>query len=283
MKTVIQLTRISMSSAIAFSAVAGYIFFAGKFDVKIFAVFLGVFFMACAATILNQIQERHRDAMMERTRNRPLPSGRIKSSMAILLTILLALAGSLVLYYFTNPLTCLLGLINMAWYNSVYTPLKKVTGFVVIIGAVTGALPPIMGWTAAGGHLADPKILFIAMFFFLWQIPHFLLLLLRFKTDYERAGFKAVTGSMNDNQIKTVVFFWILSTSIITLLFPVFGIISGGWFIAAIIVVNVYIIINYYRCVFNRELKFNIGKAFGSLYVYQLSVLALLIFQALKQ
>lgn len=282
MKTVLRLTRIGMSVAIAFSAVAGYLFFRGSLDAPVLAVFTGVLLLACAATILNQVQERKRDALMDRTRNRPLPSGQMKVSIAVWITVLLTLTGAAILYFFTNPLTFLLGLINMAWYNAVYTPLKRYTGFVVIVGAVTGALPPIMGWTAAGGHIADPRILFIAMFFFLWQIPHFLLLLLRYKEDYAKAGFKVVTGKLTDNQMKMVVFFWIISTSVITLMFPVFGILSGALLIGGMIVVNIYLIYTYYRAVLNNKLSFNLREAFGSLYIYQLSILALLIFQALK-
>jgi protoheme IX farnesyltransferase len=270
-----------MSTAIAVSAVAGYIFYSGQFTLQLVVVFTGVLLLAGSATALNQIQERHRDALMERTMDRPIPSGRMSLQTATLYTIIMGISGLLILYYLTTPLTAALGLLNILWYNGVYTPLKTKTGFVVIIGAVTGALPPMMGWTAAGGLLSDVKILFIAAFFFLWQIPHFLLLLLRYKEDYQKAGFISATSSLSDHQVKTVAFIWTLGTSLVTLLFPLFGIITGHFLIICIIVLNVLLITFFFRTTFNRSLTFNLGKAFGSLYLYQLLILTILIFQAL--
>ena len=282
MKQFLILGRINMSSAIAFSAVAGYLFNRGEFTWYTLAVFLGVLLLACAATALNQIQERHQDALMSRTMNRPLASGQMTIKKAAIITLALGISGTAILYFFTTPLTAALGLFNIIWYNGVYTPLKRKTGFAVIVGAVTGAIPPVMGWTAAGGLILDSSVLFIAAFFFLWQIPHFLLLLLRYKEDYHKAGFQSVTSTMSDNQIKHIVFIWILGTSMITLFFPLFNIISGKIMIACIILLNFFLITIFYKSVFNRDLKFNLGRAFGSLYLYQLSILAILIIQALK-
>jgi protoheme IX farnesyltransferase len=214
--------------------------------------------------------------------NRPLPSGRMTVGLATLLTLVMGISGLVLLYIFTTPLTAALGLFNIIWYNGVYTPLKRHTGFVVIVGAVTGAIPPLMGWVAAGGQILDPRILFISVFFFLWQIPHFLLLLLKYKDDYRKAGFRTVTTTMGDNQIKYIVFIWIVSTSLITMFFPLFGIISGKILIACIIFLNLLLVSFFYRSVFKKNLNFNLGRAFGFLYLYQLSILAILIFQALK-
>jgi protoheme IX farnesyltransferase len=274
-----------MSAAIAFSAVAGYLFCNKSFDWTVLAVFAGVLLLAGSATALNQFQERNQDALMERTRDRPLPTGEITPGSALLLSAIMGICGLVILYFLTTPLTALLGVANILWYNGVYTPLKRKTGFVVIIGAVTGALPPMMGWTAAGGSLADRGIIFIATFFFLWQIPHFLLLLLKYKEDYERAGFVSATTTMNDGQIKSIVFAWVLGTSMITLFFPVFGIISGRFLIICTVVLNGLLIASFYRMTFNK--KRNISgpvPAFnmGSLYLYQLSILAILMMQALK-
>ncbi len=272
----------NMSSAIAFSAVAGYVFHEGRFDFGAVWVFTGVLMLACAATVLNQYQERKQDALMQRTRNRPIPMGLITPVQSLLIALVSGVAGTIVLYLLTNPLTALLGLFNIFWYNAVYTPLKKRTPFVVIVGAVTGAVPPVMGWTAAGGLLIDKEILFIAAFLFLWQIPHFLLLLLKYKDDYDKAGFKSATISLNDEQVKSVVFIWTLGTALITLFFPLFGIISGGLLTAAIITANILLIVFFFRETFNRQISFNIGKAFGSLYLYQIVVLVILIIDRMR-
>lgn len=281
MKNLLKLTRINMSAAIAFSAVAGFVYCSGEFSWATLAVFSGVLLLAGAATTLNQYQERIQDALMTRTKDRPIPSGVISPQSALIYSMLMGLAGTAVLYIFTNPLTALLGLFNIFWYNVVYTPLKTKTEFAVIIGAVNGAIPPMMGWTAAGGLLTDKRIIFIASFLFLWQIPHFLLLLLRFKEDYRLAGFKSPTSKMNDEEVKFVVFIWTLGTSAITLFFPLFGIVSGTFLSITIIIVNVLLIAFFYRSIFNRKMVFNTRKAFGSLYLYQIIILAILIFQAL--
>jgi heme o synthase len=281
MKNLLKLTRINMSAAISFSAVAGFVYCSGEFSWAALAVFSGVLLLAGAATTLNQYQERTQDALMTRTKDRPIPSGVISPQSALIYSVVMGLAGTAVLYIFTNPLTALLGLFNIFWYNVVYTPLKTKTEFAVIIGAVNGAIPPMMGWTAAGGLLTDQRILFIASFLFLWQIPHFLLLLLRFKEDYRLAGFKSPTSKMNDEQVKFVVFIWTLGTSAITLFFPLFGIVSGTFLSITIIIVNVLLVAFFYRSIFNRKMLFNTRKAFGSLYLYQIIILAILIFQAL--
>lgn len=271
-----------MSAAIAFSAVAGYVFNSGMFDWPVLAVFTGVLLLACAATVLNQYQERDLDALMDRTKDRPIPSGQISPRTAVFYTLVIGITGTVVLYFFTNPLTALLGIFNIIWYNAVYTPLKTKTPFVVIIGAVTGAIPPVMGWTAAGGSLIDQKIIFIASFLFLWQIPHFLLLLLKYKEDYRKAGFKSATNNLSDEQVKSVVFIWTFGTSLITLFFPLFGIISGNFLTILIIALNILLLVFFYRSTYRKEIHYNTGKAFGSLYLYQIAILAILIFQALK-
>lgn len=271
-----------MSAAISFSAVAGYVFCSHELAWGAITVFIGVLLLAGAATTLNQYQEREFDALMTRTKDRPLPSGQMKPSHALLLAIILGISGTLVLYFFTTPLTAGLGLFNILWYNAVYTPLKRKTAFVVIIGAVTGAIPPMMGWTAAGGYILSPEILLIALFMFLWQIPHFFLLLLRYKEDYEKAGFVSVIAYMSDRQVQFIVFTWIAGTSASTLFFPMFEVISGPFLITGIILLNILLILSFYKTTFNKNFTFNIGKAFGSLYLYQVLVLVILIIQALK-
>lgn len=282
MKTIIKLTRLNMSVAIAVSAVAGYVFYSGTFTMKALAVFTGVLLLAGSATVLNQVQEWKRDALMSRTSSRPIPAGQISPQMSLLYALIMGVAGTAVLLFFNNKVTALLGLFNIFWYNAVYTPLKTKTPFVVIIGAVTGAIPPVMGWSAAGGSPLDHRIIFIASFLFLWQIPHFLLLLLKYKEDYQKAGFKSAVNNLDDQQIRTIVFIWTLGTSMITLFFPLFGIISGKFLVIAIVTLNILMLIFFYRSTLSTARKFNAGKAFGSLYLYQLAILAILIFQALK-
>jgi protoheme IX farnesyltransferase len=175
-----------------------------------------------------------------------------------------------------------LGVFNLFWYNAVYTPLKRMTSFVVLIGAVTGAIPPMMGWTAAGGDVLSPNILFIAFFMFLWQIPHFYLLLLKFGKEYEAAGFPSILSAISEKQMKTVIFVWIVSTSVSTLFFPLYHIISGNFLIICLLMLNVALIYYFYRIVFHKAFELNLSFAFRSLYLYQVIVLVMLMIEALK-
>ena len=281
-KALLKLTRINMSMAIAFSALAGYIYYSHALDWTALILFIGVLFLAVAATVINQYQERHQDALMTRTKDRPLPAGQLKSRTAIIIAIVMLSAGSAMLYFFTTPITALLGIFNVIWYNALYTPLKKITSFAVLIGAVTGAVPPMMGWTAAGGSILSHDIIFITFFMFFWQIPHFCLLLLKFKKDYEAAGFPSITSLFDERNVQFIIFIWILGTAISTLIFPLFHVISGLFLIGCIVVLNIILIIFFFRNTFNRNVAFNLSQAFRSLYLYQVVVLALLIVQALK-
>ena len=271
-----------MSVAISFSALAGFICYRHGLDWTGVAVFVGVLFLASGASALNQYQERHLDALMIRTKKRPLPMGQLKPSTVIAITAAMIIIGLLLLYFLTTPLTALLGLFNILWYNAVYTPLKRVTSFALLVGSLTGAIPPMMGWTAAGGSLLDHDIMFIALFMFFWQIPHFCLLLLKFKKDYEIAGFPSITSIMEEKNVHFIIFIWIIGTSVSTLVFPLFQIISGTFLIACIVLLNITLVLFFFRTTFNKTKGFNLNRAFRSLYLYQIIILAILIVQALK-
>jgi protoheme IX farnesyltransferase len=282
MKLLLKLTRVYMSVAIAFSALAGYIFCNHGVDWQGFIVFSGVLLLAGGASALNQYQERNQDVLMSRTKDRPLPMGQLSPASVLTITAILIVSGTLLLFFLTTPLTALLGIFNIAWYNAVYTPLKKKTSFAVLIGAITGAIPPMMGWTAAGGSLFSREIMFIAFFMFFWQIPHFCLLLLKFKKDYEAAGFPSLTSFLDEKHVQFIVFVWIVGTSLSTLGFPAFQIISGWFLTSSIVVLNVVLLVFFYRNTFSSRISFSLTKAFRSLYLYQILVLAILIVQALK-
>ena len=149
----------------------------------------GAFWLCAGCSALNQVQERDRDARMERTRNRPLASGRLSPSAGAWLGALAGLSG-LLLFFLAGgwPALCA-GLAVVAVYNGLYTPLKRVSPLALLAGGVAGAAPPLTGWLAAGGHPADPRILGVAVIFYLWQVPHFWLLAEKHRDDYARAGF----------------------------------------------------------------------------------------------
>jgi protoheme IX farnesyltransferase len=123
--------------------------------------------------------------------------------------------------------TALLGLLAMGWYNGLYTPLKRVSGFAVVPGSVIGALPPAMGWAAAGGGLGDPAVLALCFFFFIWQVPHFWLLALLHRKSYEEARLPTLHRHFTERQILRLIFTWTCATAAACALLPAFGTTRG--------------------------------------------------------
>src|SRR5438552_11074623 len=162
---------------------------------------LGTGLIASGASALNQYFERELDARMLRTRNRPLPDGRLSPNEALVFSAIISAAGVLYLLYFVNALTAALGAATLAGYILVYTPLKTRTTLCTLIGAFPGAAPPMMGWTAARGEL-DMIALSLFAILFLWQMPHFFAIAWIFTDDYGRAGFSIHTsGERTGRQI----------------------------------------------------------------------------------
>uniref|UniRef100_UPI0032175935 protoheme IX farnesyltransferase n=1 Tax=uncultured Draconibacterium sp. TaxID=1573823 RepID=UPI0032175935 len=212
LKIIYELGKVRIALPIALSAVTGYVLFTREIDAQGWLLALGVFFMACSSGVINHWQERDIDAKMPRTKNRPIPTGKISANGALKLAIVFAIIGSVILY-FTNPLmTLILSWATLLSYNAVYTPLKKVSAFAVIPGSMVGALPPMIGWAGAGGSLTSEVILLVAAFFFIGQIPHFWLLLLMFGEQYKLANLPSLNQLFNEGQIKRVTFTWVLTT-----------------------------------------------------------------------
>jgi protoheme IX farnesyltransferase len=150
---------------------------------------LGTLLTASSASVLNQLIERRYDGLMARTRNRPLPTGRIAPPEALLYGVLLGVCGVVYLALLVNPLTAALGLITIGWYLLIYTPSKRVTTLNTVIGAVPGAIPPMMG-VAAATHALSPTAIALFGILFLWQMPHFLAIAILYRKDYAAGGFK---------------------------------------------------------------------------------------------
>ena len=149
----------------------------------------GTALAAGGASVLNQYMERGHDALMRRTANRPLPAGRVAPFEALLMGVIISIAGTVYLALLVNPLTAALGAITIATYVFLYTPMKRWTTLCTIVGAVPGAIPPMMGWTAATNTLAPEAWALFGILFF-WQMPHFLAIAILYREDYARGGFK---------------------------------------------------------------------------------------------
>jgi protoheme IX farnesyltransferase len=195
----IELTKPNITLMVLITTLVG--FYMGSRDglnyVLVFHTILGTGLVAAGASALNQYFERHLDARMVRTRNRPLPDGRLLPNEALIFSSIISAAGVLYLMAFVNVLTGALGAATLLGYVLVYTPLKTRTKLCTLIGAFPGAAPPVMGWTAARGEI-DAAALALFAILFLWQMPHFFAIAWIFTDDYARAGF-----SMHASGVRT--------------------------------------------------------------------------------
>ena len=185
----IELTKPRLNLLVVATSAAGY--YLGTSDIELgnmaMAV-IGTALVAGGAAVLNQVYERDTDALMRRTRERPLPGGRVAPSEARVFGVALAIAGVGLLVATTNLLAAALAIMTIGVYLFVYTPLKRKSQVATLVGAVPGALPPLIGWTAANGGISAGGLTLFTIVF-LWQIPHFMAIAWLYRDDYERAGF----------------------------------------------------------------------------------------------
>jgi len=265
---------------VSLSATTGYFLTSSSLSWIVLYLFAGVFFLAAGTTVLNQIQECRRDGMMPRTMGRPIPAGEISLRSASMVAALLLIGGA-VLLSFNGWLPMILGLLNIVFYNLIYTPLKTRSWLAIIPGAVVGGVPPLIGWTSAGFYIFHPNAVFIAIFVFLWQIPHFWLLMIKYGKEYELAGFSSISKRLNERQIKTVVFYWGVITSLFLMLFPVFGFNFKPILLTLMVGMNFGFILLFHRFLFWEKNSKSIYKAFILINTYALVVFIFLVFNAL--
>lgn len=195
----------------------------------------GTALCAGGAAALNQWWEREHDGLMKRTRQRPLPAGRMTSSDALVAGSVLSVSGVLSLALFANLLSASLAAATIIFYILVYTPLKRVTSLNTIIGAVPGALPPLIGWTAARGSVGAEGLTLFAILF-LWQMPHFLAIAWLYREDYAQAGFKMLSeGDESGAVTGRQAVIYSLALLVVSLLPSVFFAYSAVYFYGALV------------------------------------------------
>jgi protoheme IX farnesyltransferase len=219
------LCRVRISLFSSLSAATGFLVSRPGPGPEMFPLMLGIFLLACGSSALNQYQERKFDALMPRTRTRPIPSGRVSASGALYFSLSLLFCGTLTLLLTGSVLAPLLGLAGVLWYNGLYTSMKRKTAFAAVPGALVGTITPAVGWVAGNGSLSDPRLLFLCFFFFMWQVPHFWLLLLNHGEEYEKAGLPSLTGIFARTQLLRIIFVWLLAAAVSCLFLPFAGII----------------------------------------------------------
>lgn len=220
------LVRLELSAMVVLSALAGYLFADGSWDGHLLLLSAGIGLLAGGCSALNQWQERDLDARMLRTSRRPLPSGQMATATVLLLATGQIIGGLTVLALLPQSMPLIFGLLAVIWYNAVYTPLKRITPFAALPGAICGALPPLIGWTAAGGDLVDQKALILAGTLFVWQIPHTWLLLCYYRDDLKRSGLPDLFCTIPTNRLLRINNFWIAGLFLCYILFPLFNFIE---------------------------------------------------------
>ena len=225
-KGAVRLFRLPLALMNGTAALGGYLFCLRSAQAtESAALFTGVTLMACAASAFNQVLERDRDALMLRTRSRPLPALQLSSAEALAISLVPLVLGSLLLAS-SGAVPLLLAHAALLWYLFLYTPLKRRTPFALLAGAVCGALPPLIGWSAAGGALGDFRIVLLCGILYLWQVPHFWMLQRRHADDYRRAGFP-LFAPQSFRGPAPFLLLWLTAMIAATLMLPAFGLIAG--------------------------------------------------------
>jgi len=273
--SLLELGKIKIAIPIAISCFTGYLLYSPDFSMDMAYVVFGILLIVAGASALNHIQEHKKDALMNRTKFRPIPSGKISSIEASVWSMLFLLVGCALLILGGNLASFYIALFSILWYNLLYTPLKQVSAFAVVPGALSGAFPPLIGYVAAGGDIMASPILALAFFFFIGQIPHFWLLLLLYGEDYKRGGFKVLTDVFSTKQIHTITFVWMLSTIMVALLLPVFEVISSQVSVWILLVLSLWIIPYSFNILKDHE-RITIRKLFLQLNLYFLLVMIMI-------
>ena len=236
------ITKAGLAISVVFSSVAGYLLGVKNLQElqasTLLMLAFGGYCMVGASNAFNQVIEKDLDALMDRTKNRPVASGRMKPNHALLLASILTLIG-LVMLYMINPKTAMFGAISIFLYTSLYTPLKTVTPLSVFVGAFPGAIPFMLGWVAATGHFGiEAGTLFLIQFF--WQFPHFWAIGWFLFEDYEKAGFYMLPSGKKDTStaLQTILYTcWLMVASLL----PVLGL-TGQFYITPITAVFVFLL-----------------------------------------
>lgn len=248
-----QLTKFGLSLSVVFSSIAGYLLAVDVVDFKIVLLLsIGGYCMVGASNAFNQIIERAPDAVMKRTMDRPVPTGRISVNLAMLIAVTLTIIG-LVILYSINEKTALFGAISIFLYTSAYTPLKPVSPLSVFVGAIPGAIPFMLGWVAATNEFGiEPGMLFMIQFF--WQFPHFWAIGWLQFDEYKKAGFNLMpTGEKNKKASKLIIIYTIFM--LIVSIFPVFRLTGSLYLlpVSAVIIFVLGLVMLYYGVKLHKE------------------------------
>ena len=251
-KLFFEITKFRLSLLVALSSVFGFFISSSKVDINdVFILLVGGYLISSSSVINNQIIEKDLDKMMNRTNKRPIPTGRISVYKSVIMSIFSMIIGLFLISFYLNIYAALLSFISLILYSFVYTPMKKFGPIAVFIGAIPGALPPLIGWVASTGQITLEAIIIFSIQF-IWQFPHFWAIAWMYDDDYKKVGFKLLPNNGEKN-LKTAVNIMIYTLFLIPLgllptIFGITGIISGAVavFLAIIFLAQTFKLINDY-------------------------------------
>ena len=211
-KDFLSLTKFVLSFAVSLSALFAYIMAKGETGNEMYVATFAVLLVAMGVSSLNHVQEYKSDALMERTKNRPIASGRWSPMTGVYIGSILVILSLVVIYDLLGMIGLNLFLFAFIWYNLVYTPLKKTSALAVVPGALLGVVPPAIGWLAAGHSLMEIEFYALGMFYFIWQVPHFWLLVMLYYGDYDNGGYPTAMRLFGKNTLQKLTFVWLIFT-----------------------------------------------------------------------
>lgn len=234
------LTKFKLSFTVSLSLVFAFVLAKSAIDLQIIFPFLAVLLLALGVSSLNQVQEYKEDALMTRTKNRPIAANRLSVRNGFIISFLLILFSYIFIYLSMKMLGVLIFSSVIILYNLFYTKAKKTTIYAAVYGAVLGIIPPMIGWLSANREITEIEFIALGLFYFIWQIPHFWLLTLKYNRDYKKAKFPTVVDRFGIEGLERVTFIWLLLTVIAGLfLILVFSSISTP-IIFLLIILNIY-------------------------------------------
>jgi protoheme IX farnesyltransferase len=268
----LELIKIRITFFVGMSAIFGYVLASNDISTGMILPVLGIFLLSCGSAAMNHFQERETDALMHRTQNRPLPSGLLQPRSVLSIILILSAVGSLLILKFGDLTALVMSWLSFASYNAIYTPLKKITPFAVIPGSFVGSFPVMAGWAAAGGNIFDPKLIAVSAFFFIWQIPHFWLLMDIYSSDYERAGFPTLRMYFDEKTLAVMTFSWIAVLFLTSFFFITTAIVNNFPTQLAIVLLGIWLIAGTYRIIPKSGDKRTDRAVFMKINIYVLAI-----------
>ncbi len=276
-KDFLLLTKFTLSFVVSLSLLFAFILSKNTITIDIVNPFIAVLLLALGVSALNQVQEYKEDALMARTKNRPIASGRLNPNNGLFISISLIFLSFFFIYLSLKFLGLILFITVVFLYNLFYTKAKKLTIYAAVYGAVLGIVPPLIGWLSAGGEVIDIGFIALGLFYFIWQIPHFWLLTLKYHKEYENASFPTIVKYFGIQGVERITFIWLLLTLI------------AGMFLTLVFIQNSIIItillvfLNTYTLfvIFKLRTTHNYIYTFVNINSYMLALMSILVINSL--